>query len=33
VMAAGNEFFGGTLADATKDPEVIRVFLGDGRHG
>ncbi len=33
VMAAGKEFFGGTLADATKDPEVIRVFLGDGRHG
>jgi branched-chain amino acid transport system ATP-binding protein len=28
VMAAGKEFFGGTLADATRDPEVIRVFLG-----
>jgi branched-chain amino acid transport system ATP-binding protein len=33
VMAAGREFFGGTLADATKDPEVIRVFLGGGHHG
>lgn len=33
VMAAGKEFFGGTLADATKDPEVIRVFLGGGNHG
>ena len=33
VMAAGKEFFGGTLADATKDPEVIRVFLGGGHHG
>lgn len=32
VMAAGKEFFGGTLADATKDPEVIRVFLGGGHH-
>ncbi len=32
VMAAGKEFFGGTLAAATKDPEVIRVFLGGG-HG
>jgi branched-chain amino acid transport system ATP-binding protein len=30
VMAAGKEFFGGTLAAATKDPEVIRVFLGGG---
>ncbi|MBN8903872.1 MAG: ABC transporter ATP-binding protein, partial [Rhodospirillales bacterium] len=33
IMAAGKEFFGGTLADATKDPEVIRVFLGGGHHG
>lgn len=33
VMAAGKEFFGGTLADATKDPDVIRVFLGGGHHG
>jgi branched-chain amino acid transport system ATP-binding protein len=33
VMAAGKEFFEGTLADATKDPEVIRVFLGGARHG
>lgn len=32
VMAAGKEFFGGTLADATRDPEVIRVFLGGGNH-
>ncbi len=33
VMAAGKEFFGGTLAAATKDPEVIRVFLGGGHSG
>lgn len=33
VMAAGKEFFGGTLADATRDPDVIRVFLGGGHHG
>ncbi|MEO8714955.1 MAG: ABC transporter ATP-binding protein [Acetobacteraceae bacterium] len=33
VMASGKEFFGGTLADATRDPEVIRVFLGGGAHG
>jgi len=33
VMASGKEFFGGTLADATRDPEVIRVFLGGGKHG
>ena len=33
VMAAGKEFFEGTLADATRDPEVIRVFLGGGHHG
>jgi branched-chain amino acid transport system ATP-binding protein len=32
VMAAGKEFFEGTLATAIKDPEVIRVFLG-GHHG
>ncbi|MEO9190328.1 MAG: ATP-binding cassette domain-containing protein [Acetobacteraceae bacterium] len=32
VMASGKEFFGGTLADATRDPEVIRVFLGGGKH-
>jgi branched-chain amino acid transport system ATP-binding protein len=33
VMAAGKEFFGGTLKDATRDPEVIRVFLGGGHRG
>ena len=33
VMAAGKEFFGGTLAEATSDQEVIRVFLGGGHHG
>jgi branched-chain amino acid transport system ATP-binding protein len=33
VMAAGKEFFEGTLAEATKDAEVIRVFLGGGHHG
>lgn len=33
VLAAGKEFFEGTLAAATKDPEVIRVFLGGGHHG
>jgi len=33
VMAAGKEFFEGTLAEATSDPEVIRVFLGGGHHG
>ncbi len=33
VLAAGKEFFEGTLADATRDPEVIRVFLGGGNHG
>ena len=32
VMAAGKEFFGGTLAAATRDPEVIRVFLGGAHH-
>jgi branched-chain amino acid transport system ATP-binding protein len=33
VLAAGKEFFEGTLSAATKDPEVIRVFLGGGHHG
>lgn len=33
VLAAGKEFFEGTLAAATRDPEVIRVFLGGGHHG
>jgi branched-chain amino acid transport system ATP-binding protein len=33
VMAAGKEFFEGTLATAMKDQEVIRVFLGGGHHG
>jgi branched-chain amino acid transport system ATP-binding protein len=33
VMAAGKEFFEGTLAGAMKDPNVIRVFLGGGHHG
>jgi len=32
VMNAGKEIFEGTLATATRDPEVIRVFLG-GAHG
>lgn len=32
VMASGKEFFGGTLADAARDPEVIRVFLGGSHH-
>ena len=32
VMAAGKEFFGGTLSDAARNPEVIRVFLGGGHH-
>lgn len=32
VMNAGKEFFEGTLSDATRDPDVIRVFLG-GAHG
>lgn len=32
VMNAGKEFFEGTLASATRDPDVIRVFLG-GAHG
>jgi branched-chain amino acid transport system ATP-binding protein len=31
VLNAGREIFGGTLAEATKDPDVIRVFLG-GTH-
>ena len=33
VMAAGKEFFEGTLAAAMQDQEVIRVFLGGGHHG
>ncbi|HYZ21797.1 MAG TPA: ABC transporter ATP-binding protein [Rhodopila sp.] len=33
VMAAGKEFFEGTLAAAMRDQEVIRVFLGGGHHG
>jgi branched-chain amino acid transport system ATP-binding protein len=32
VMNAGREIFEGTLRDATRDAEVIRVFLGGG-HG
>lgn len=32
VMNAGREIFGGRMADATQDPEVIRVYLG-GTHG
>ncbi len=32
VMNAGKEIFEGTLATATRDPDVIRVFLG-GAHG
>jgi branched-chain amino acid transport system ATP-binding protein len=32
VMNAGREIFEGTLATATRDPDVIRVFLG-GAHG
>jgi branched-chain amino acid transport system ATP-binding protein len=32
VMNAGKEIFEGTLAAATKNPDVIRVFLG-GAHG
>jgi branched-chain amino acid transport system ATP-binding protein len=32
VMNAGKEIFEGTLAAATSDPDVIRVFLG-GAHG
>ena len=31
VMNAGREIFGGRMADATRDPEVIRVYLG-GTH-
>ena len=33
VMAAGKEFFEGTLEAATQNAEVIRVFLGGGHHG
>ncbi len=32
VMNAGREIFGGTLAEATRDPTVVRVYLGGG-HG
>jgi branched-chain amino acid transport system ATP-binding protein len=32
VMNAGREIFEGTLAEATRDPTVVRVFLGQ-RHG
>ena len=32
VMNAGKEFFEGTLGAATRDPEVIRVFLGGTPH-
>ena len=32
VLNAGREIFGGTLAEATRDPDVVRVFLG-GSHG
>ncbi len=28
VMNAGREIFGGTLAEATRDPTVVQVFLG-----
>ena len=28
VMNAGREIFGGRMADATRDPEVVRVYLG-----
>lgn len=31
VMNAGREIFGGRMADATRDPEVVRVYLG-GTH-
>jgi ABC-type branched-subunit amino acid transport system ATPase component len=31
-MNAGREIFEGSLAEATRDPEVVRVFLG-GAHG
>ncbi len=32
VMNAGREIFGGTLAEATRDPTVVQVYLG-GAHG
>ena len=32
VLNAGREIFEGTLADATRDPDVIRVFLGGAAH-
>ena len=33
VMNAGREIFGGRMADATRDPEVIRVYLGGTEGG
>ena len=33
VLNAGREIFGGTLAEATRDPDVIRVFLGGSHAG
>ena len=33
VMNAGKEIFEGKLAAATRDPEVVRVFLGPGHGG
>lgn len=33
VMNAGREIFGGRMADATCDPEVIRVYLGGSGGG
>lgn len=33
VLNAGREIFGGTLAEATHDPDVIRVFLGGSHAG
>jgi branched-chain amino acid transport system ATP-binding protein len=33
VMNAGREIFEGPLAAATRDPEVVRVFLGGGHGG
>jgi branched-chain amino acid transport system ATP-binding protein len=33
VMNAGREIFEGRLAEATRDPEVVRVFLGSSHAG
>jgi branched-chain amino acid transport system ATP-binding protein len=33
VMNAGREIFEGTLTDATRDREVVRVFLGGDHAG